>query len=635
MTDESIKSALTEQLSQLFGSYKAEWLKERMFELFTEPSYFPELATPRPCLLLGGRGTGKTTVLRCMSYEGQFALHGKKSDTVSTWSYYGMYYRVNTNRVTAFQGPELSQEKWQRVFAHYFNLVCCDLIIRFLEWYYLHCPQSQQLSESDCSRVSLSLNLQPASDIASLAKRISEAQTKFEAYINNVADNDDMQLSLQGAPIDALMEAIQRLSPFKSKHFLFLLDEYENLADYQQQIINTLIKHSGQFYSFKVGVKELGWRCRTTLNPNEQLISPADYVRIRIADKFDGDRFLIFAQKVCNERISKLNQVGRSVLDISSLLPKLSEEDEAELLDKEGSGLAAEAARTLESVAPETTKNALSRISLLEKYFICFWAKGHKKDIRGEWLDYLRNPDTWKDRYHNYRHSLLYTLKRGKPGIQKHYSGWNVLVHLAGNNIRYFLELIDQILLRHVQSGQNLDVPISYSTQTLAAQYVGKKNLAELEGLSVHGAQLTKLLLGLGRIFQTMAADAAGHIPEVNHFHVSDPEPGEPPEFAKHSTNLLNSAVMHLALLRFAGNKLSDESDTRDYDYMVHPIFSAFFAFSYRHKRKIILSGKQLMGLVNEPRKTINEILTATNRIDTEPLPDQLQLFQGYYGSAS
>jgi len=27
-----------EQLSQLFGSYKAEWLKEQVFELFTEPA---------------------------------------------------------------------------------------------------------------------------------------------------------------------------------------------------------------------------------------------------------------------------------------------------------------------------------------------------------------------------------------------------------------------------------------------------------------------------------------------------------------------------------------------------------------------------------------------------------------------
>ena len=63
--------------------------------------------------------------------------------------------------------------------------------------------------------------------------------------------------------------------------------------------------------------------------------------------------------------------------------------------------------------------------------------------------------------------------------------------------------------------------------QTEAAQYVGKQNLSELEGLSVHGAQLTKLLLGLGRVFQTMASEAAGHTPEVTQFRISNADPFE------------------------------------------------------------------------------------------------------------
>ncbi len=106
MTIDPKPMSIEEQLSQLFGSYKAEWLRERMFDLFSEPAYFPELTTPRPCVFLGGRGTGKTTALRCMSYEGQYALRGKSRDDIPTWSYYGMYYRVNTNRVTAFKGQE-------------------------------------------------------------------------------------------------------------------------------------------------------------------------------------------------------------------------------------------------------------------------------------------------------------------------------------------------------------------------------------------------------------------------------------------------------------------------------------------------------------------------------------------------
>src|SRR5581483_4837293 len=84
-----------EQLSELFGSYKAEWLKGRVFQFFTAPDYLPELTTGRPCVLVGGRGTGKTTVLKGLSYEGQYVLTGGRAEQVSGWKYYGLYQRVN------------------------------------------------------------------------------------------------------------------------------------------------------------------------------------------------------------------------------------------------------------------------------------------------------------------------------------------------------------------------------------------------------------------------------------------------------------------------------------------------------------------------------------------------------------
>ena len=101
---------LDEQLSTLFGDSRAEWLGKRIFDLFAKPAYFPELEQRRPCVLIGGRGTGKTMVLRGLSYEGRHAL--SNSSSPSDWLYYGLYYKVNTNRVTAFAGPEISDGRW-------------------------------------------------------------------------------------------------------------------------------------------------------------------------------------------------------------------------------------------------------------------------------------------------------------------------------------------------------------------------------------------------------------------------------------------------------------------------------------------------------------------------------------------
>jgi hypothetical protein len=628
-----------EQLSQLFGSYKAEWLKDKIFDLFKEPTYFPDLTTASPCFLVGGRGTGKTTVLRCLSYEGQFALSQHKAESICQWNYYGMYYRVNTNRVTAFRGEELTEDRWVRLFAHYVNLLLCDLIFNFLDWYSLHSPDSVELGGRACSKIGKTLHLNNAKSVRELEDHVENSRLEFEAYINNVADGPAPPLTLQAAPVDALMEAISKLPQFKGKNFFFLLDEYENFEDYQQQVVNTFIKHSGQLYSFKIGVKELGWRRRTTLQENEQLVSPADYVRVSISDSLKGDKFKRFARNVCNERLARLQLPEVDMVrDVATILPSVSADEEAKLL-----GVEKTAAKIRQRVAGELSSHeasALEDLSPLEVYFLKFWAEGQNLSVAEVLRESLRDTKGWHTRYENYKYALLFTLRKHVRGINKYYAGWDVFTQLAANNIRYLLELVEKSIVLHLHENGDLSEPISPNLQTLTAQNVGRNYLTELEGLSVHGAQLTKLLLGLGRVFQVMARDAIGHAPEVNQFHLTDPVDSNLSAYVDAAQvedveRLLTSAVMHLALIRSTGNKLGDAADTKDYDYMVHPIYSAFFVFSHRKKRKMLLSGSQLMGLVKDPKTTIREILRSNNRTGEDPLPEQLSLFEAYYHGGS
>jgi hypothetical protein len=630
-----------EQLSKLFGSYKAEWLQERMFDLYTEPAYYPELTDSRPCLLIGGRGTGKTTVLRGMSYEGRFALGSRIAAGVPHWDYYGFYYRTDTNRVTAFRGPEVTEEKWTKVFAHYLNLVMCDLVLQFLEWYQLTVPDSRSLDKAQCVRICKTLHLSDCESISALASAVADAQLAFEAYINNIGDGGpDVRLSMQGAPVDLLLAEVLKLPHFARKHFFFLLDEYENFEDYQQKVVNTLIKHASEFYTFKIGVKELGWRCRTTLNENEQLNSPADYVRIRIQDKLENGRFGEFALKVCSERISRMRTMAGDALDLERLLPGLSVDVEAELLDGPNGPVARMVAAAREQMEP-VERDRYDQLSLLERYFLTFWAGVRKVEVGDEWQQFATDERKWRERYDNYKHALLYTIRHGKAGIRKYYAGWDTFVQVSGSNIRYILELVEQVLRQHLEAGGSLASPVSALIQTRAAIRVGKKNLAELEGLSVHGGQLTRLVLGLGRVFQVMAANLKGHTPEVNQFHMVESAGSErsrsgddTSELQGEVEKLLKGAVMHLALLRFSGSKLSNEGDTLEFDYMLHPIFSALFVISYRRKRKMMLSEELLQGLVHEPKAAIRELLAASDRTPDEPLPEQLSLFDAYYGEA-
>jgi len=610
-------------LSDPFGIYRAEWLSDALFRLFTKPTYYPELETPRPCVLVGGRGTGKTTVLKCLSYEGRNELSMDDASPIAAWPYYGFYHRVNTNRVTAFKGEELSERQWTKIYAHYVNLVMCEQVATFLIWYAGKTGRQPDLPSDVCIDIAESLYIEPSQDYASLARSIRKGQRRFEAFLNNLDPDELPQLSLQGQPVDDFCSALRLLPEFSGKNFFFIVDEFENLLDYQQEVLNTLIKHCGSHYTFKIGVRNLGWRRRSTLNPNEQLISPADYERIDIEQRLEGDQFVKFATEVCNLRAQAVTDFP-SGIDMSRVLPALPLDEEAELL-----GVAVHAQRiraTVERECPKWLSDA-EAMTNLELYMVEFWSRSQGVPLTEVFSERRQLPVAWSDRLNNYKVPLLFTLRGKRPGVKKYYSGWRTYTSMASCNIRYLLELVGQALILQRQEGGERGEPVSPETQTRAAEIVGRKNLAELEGLSVHGAQLTKLLLGLGRIFEVLAAQPEGRTPEVTQFTLPEDAPlldAEP---------LLAAAVMHQALVRSVANKRMD-LDLKAYDYAVHPIFSAFFVFSHRRKRKLKLTPTQLVQLVREPRLAIRQMLRQYGRSEMDvPLPEQLRLFEGYYGA--
>jgi hypothetical protein len=623
-----------EELSTLFGSYKAEWLSERMFELFTEPTYWPELTTRRPCILEGGRGTGKTTVLRLLSHEGQYALGGHNAEVFDSSSFLGFYERVDTNRVRAFQGPELAEEAWVRIFGHYLNLQLVHSVLRFTTWYADHLGREELVSPELGRVVAESLNLEPAEDQHDLMRIVHVGLRKLEAEVNNVGEHVPSGLSMQKAPVDELMGGLE--STLAEKDFFFLFDEYENFLPYQQKVVNTLIKHSGTSYTFKIGVREFGLHTRETLNPSEQLISPADYVKLPIAEKLDGSEFSEFAAQVCNSRLARLRTaVSSEPMDIRQLLRAMTEEEEAERL-KVGLALADPLA-ALRKKLGKSEWDAFTDVPSLHQLLVIRWAEVHDEPCEELARDFLKGSSEWDNRINNYAYGLLFTLQRGRGrgGIQKYYCGWEVFTALAAGNIRYLLELVEKTLLLHVEEEGQLGEPVHPSTQTRAAQGVGRKNLTELEGLSVHGARLTKLVLGLGRIFQLLALEPIGHTPEVNEFEVSDSERADE-SVMKEVDELLPFAVSQLALLRKPGTKLSnDPSDTRDYDYRLHPIFSPTFVFSHRQKRKMKLLPNELLEVISSPREAIPAVLARRKRSVDEALPEQLNFFETYFGSRS
>lgn len=613
-------SANTKDLVELFGIYRAEWLSNALFKLFTKPTYYPELETARPCVLVGGRGTGKTTVLRCLSYEGRFALDGANDGRVADWPYYGFYYKVNTNSVRAFQGDELTPRQWQKMFAHYLNLVLCGRLVEFLEWHSARVPGATPLPESICQETAVALFCEPAATQEALLASIQKGVRRFEAWINNIDPDNLPNLSMQGTVLDDLCVSALALPQFHDKRLFFIIDEFENLLDDQQEVVNTLVKHCGPGYTFKIGVRELGWRRRSTLHDNEQLVSPADYERIDIEQRLEGEQFVRFATEVCSLRASSRFPDG---FDLDGMLPSITVDEEAKLLGADAR--AREVRDELERLAPDAAR-LVDDASAVELALVQYWAKTKRVSLADVVIEREGKRQAWNDRLHNYRVPLLFTLRGSRPGIRKYYAGWRTFTRLAGNNIRYLLQLVGQALLLQRQAGLPADgEAIAPALQTRAAIDVGAKNVKELEGLGVHGAQLTRLVLSLGRLFEMLALQPEGRRPEITRFTLPEDEPlGE-------VEGLLQAAVMHLALVRTVSSQRTD-LDLKSYDYAVHPIFAAFFGFSHRDMRKISLPPDIILQLMSDPKGAIRKVMRRGDHDPDQPLPDQLRLFEGFYG---
>lgn len=592
------------KLNELFGSYRAEWLKGKIYQFFTEPSYFTALKDNRPCVLQGGRGTGKTTVLKGLSYQGQFALHNKNIEQLDDLDFIGIYYRVNTNHVRAFIGGSIVEEKWQKIFGHYFNLVICREILIFLEWHQKQALNDEELSVHSCNLIAKSMGVDKyCSSLSQLLENAELQMYEFQSAVNNIHDCEKLpNLSMPGDPIKLITEHSLGLRQFKNKIFYLLLDEYENFEDNQQQLVNTLLKHSTEHYTFKIGVRELGWRIKHTLNTSELLHDPADYVLINIEQKLtENDYFDEFAKNVCQPRLEQLFVEEKSdfIYSIENSLASISMEDEAIELEVKKS----DHYKNFEK-AHSSFPNGPSNLSPLYKFFIAYWAQFHNMTTEGAIHDYMKNTKNWDTRYDNYRYAMLFKIRKSKTGIIKYYSGWKTYTKLANGNIRYLMELVYRAYEKHLNDNIDLKTPVSHTHQTLAAQDVGKKNLMELEGLWKNGAQLTKLLLGLGKIFNVLAREESAGRPEVNQFSFDKPISN------KECVDIITAAVMNLAIVRLTGNKLTSESDTKDYLYTIHPIFSPFFVFSYRRKRKMILSEEEFLNIITNHKKAIPNIVS-------------------------
>ncbi len=616
-------------IRSVFGRYKAEWLRSDLFRLFQKPGYFPELEEPRPTALVGGRGTGKTSVLKSLSYIGHYELSGKSTEAAANAWYVGLYWCIDSNRVTAFSGPEIDSKQWMRFFGHYVNLEIIAQFCQYVLWFEEITGLKVPVATSGLAKVALSLHLGAINSIQELADKVGEALVILESRINSIADLKASALSIQGVPIEYMASALTATDVLNKKIFYIIVDEFENLDERQQALFNTLIKHGRDKFAFKIGLKAEGWRTKETLS-GETLIHPGDYDLIDLSDRFGDGQYPTFAREVCDARLAhalERSEVLDMPHDITYYLQDLSVDEEAERL-----GLQRRIApiRFVMSSAPELRSEDIPDLLL---YYLSRRAQAEGVPLVAIVKEYLKDPDSYIGNYKdNYKRSLLYTISEHSGlGIQKYYTGWSTLAKVSGGNIRYLVEIIERAFELHRATCNDISMQVSAKDQTEACIAVGRKYVQEVQALDPQGHKLTFLLLGLGRLLNLLARHSVGKQPDTTSFVLTHPHSQER---AREVDELLRIAVMHQVLRKWPATKLTDDTESREPEYSVHPVFSAFFVFPYQKKRRIKIAGEDLLLLSVNLKAGLAALLKSAGEVDDglETLPQQLGLFEAAYG---
>jgi hypothetical protein len=206
--------------------------------------------SPTSLLIRGGKGSGKTHIMRYWSYAIQRIRAGAAViPKVREEGYIGIYSRCGGLNASRFSGKGQPAEVWTTLFAYYIELWLSQLVLGIVHEFCgsVEAPAKIESAVDACLALLDEEIPGESSTLLELANRLHQEQRQLDIEINNVAMTRTLHARIAATPgrlVFGIPRVLSTMLPScEGLMFAYLLDEYENFQEDQQKYFNTLGGH--------------------------------------------------------------------------------------------------------------------------------------------------------------------------------------------------------------------------------------------------------------------------------------------------------------------------------------------------------------------------------------------------------
>ena len=269
--------------------------------------------SPMPMLVMGGKGSGKTHLMRYYSYPVQKIRHASDIlDGIRKDGYLGIYLRCGGLNASRFREKGQDNSIWTDLFAYYMELWLGQLFVSVLRDISLNSPSLLQQETAICKEIlslfDISYDPVNFSKFDRLLSLLRELQRSFDKEVNNCGLTCKLNVEIavtRGSLIFGIPRIVSNLVvELSSCLFLYLIDEFENLTTDQQKYINTLIREKESPSTFKIGAKLYGLRTLATYSADQENKEGSEFEIVYLDDLLrNNPNYTTFAKQVIVKRL--------------------------------------------------------------------------------------------------------------------------------------------------------------------------------------------------------------------------------------------------------------------------------------------------------------------------------------------